>query len=124
MIIEIKNWKVVNNQEYVDYMMNVPDWLYELKKVREKRTNDQNRYLWGWVYKAIAEHIWEDEEYIHWVMWMKFLVDKTKKAPYIKSTTKLDTKEFAEYVENIRNYVAPFGIYIMSPEEFYWISGM
>ena len=51
-------------------------------------------------------------------MGMKFLLDKTKKSPYVKSTAKLTTKEFINYVENIKDFVATFGIQIPDPYDF------
>jgi hypothetical protein len=49
-------------------------------------------------------------------MGMKFLLDKTKKAPYVRSTASLTTQEFSEYVEKIRNFVAQW-VYVPTPEE-------
>lgn len=50
-------------------------------------------------------------------MAMKFLVDNSRKAPYVKSTTELDTKEFGEYIDKIKNFVSEFNIVIPSAEE-------
>ena len=49
-------------------------------------------------------------------MRLKFLIDRSKKHPYIRSTAKLNTQEFTEYVEKVRNFVAPW-LYIPTPEE-------
>lgn len=91
---------------------------YEVVPYKKDRTTQQNRYLRGWVYKTIADEIWETTEYIHWVMGMKFLLDRTKKAPYVKSTASLNTAEFTEYVEKISQYVAWFGIYVPESNQF------
>ena len=90
-----------------------------IKEYKKTRSDEQNRYLWWGVYKTIADSTGDDSEYIHWVMGMKFLVDHSKKAPYIKSTAKLTTTEFSEYIENIKNFVAPFWIIIPNAEDFY-----
>lgn len=64
--------------------------------------------------------MWEpDLEYIHWVMGMKFLQDHSKKMPYVRSTTTLSTAEFTEFIENIKNYVAEYGIIIPSSEIYF-----
>jgi len=55
---------------------------------------------------------------------MKFLLDNTRKLPYVKSTATLSTKEFREYIEKIKNWMAEFDIHIPSTEEYkkYFIS--
>ena len=122
-VFKIENWKNLNNQAYFNYMLDIKDWDYQIKEYKKTRSNDQNRYYWGWVLKTIAESMWDWADYVHWVMSMKFLVDNTKKSPYIKSTANLNSKEFTEYIENIKDFVAPFGIIIPSADEFreiYW----
>jgi len=117
-ILNIQNWKIVNKESYFEYILNIKDWQYIIKEYKKTRTSDQNNYLRGWVYKTIADTMWEWKDYIHWVMWMKFLVDNSKKSPYIKSTANLTTSEFSEYIENIKNFVSQFGIIIPSAEEY------
>lgn len=118
MFFEVKDHKIVKSAEYSDYMFSLPDWIYQIKKYIKTRTNEQNKYLWWWVYTTIAKEIWEDTEYVHWVMWMKFLIDNSKKSPYVKSTAKLNKDEFSEYVENIKNFVSWFWIKIPSADEY------
>lgn len=123
MIVKFKDWKVINNEDFMTLIMSIKDGEYVFEKYKKTRTNDQNRYLRWCVYKTIAKAMWEeDENYIHWVMWMKFLVDRTKKAEYIKSTANLSTQEFMEYIENIKNFVAQYWIIIPEADEFwdYW----
>lgn len=52
-------------------------------------------------------------------MRFQFLRAKTTsgKAEYVRSTASLNTAEFAEYTDKIRNWMATFGLYIPSPEE-------
>lgn len=50
---------------------------------------------------------------------MKFLQDHSKKMPYVRSTTTLSTAEFTEFIENIKNYVAEYGIIIPSSEIYF-----
>lgn len=102
----------------LDWMLTAWDWNYVIKKEVRNRTTDQNRYLWGCVYKTIADKIGEDVEYVHWVMGQKFLLDHTKKAPYVKSTTKLTTTEFTIYLDKVRNFVAQYGVIVPDPNEF------
>ena len=112
MLLTIKDWKVVNAEAWFDYMHNIKDWQYIIKPFKRDRRERQNSYLWWCVYPIIAKYTWDDSEYIHGVMGMKFLLDNTKKAPYVRSTASLNTEEFSIYVENIKNFVADFWIII------------
>lgn len=118
MIIQLQNWQLVNMQGFLDWMITAWDWSYSIVKRKRARTSDQNRYLRGGVYRSIAKHTGDDEDYIHGVMAMKFLVDNSRKAPYVKSTTELDTKEFGEYIDKIKNFVAEFGIIVPNADEY------
>ncbi len=108
---------VKNQTMFNQNIAMLKDWIYEIKPFKNDRTILQNRYLRGWVYGTIAEYMWEDTDYVHWVMGMKFLLDKTKKAPYVRSTASLTTQEFSEYVEKIRDFVAQW-VYVPTPEEW------
>jgi len=120
MYLTIKNWKLENKEEYMDWTMTAKDWRYIIMEEKTKRSTPQNRYLRWWVYKEIGKHMGEpDMEYIHWVMGMKFLQDHSKKMPYVRSTTTLSTAEFTEYIENIKNFVAEYGIIIPSSEVYF-----
>ena len=115
---KIKDWKIENREEVYKFFETIKDGVYELKPYNKTRTDEQNKYLRGVVYPIIADYIGEEVDYIHGVMGMKFLLDKTKKSPYVKSTAKLTTKEFINYVENIKDFVATFGIQIPDPYDF------
>lgn len=112
MLIQFKDWKCINNEAFYDYINNIRDWMYTFKPFKKDRSERQNSYLWWCIYPLIAKYTWEDSEYIHGVMGMKFLVDNTKKAPYIRSTSSLNTEEFSRYVDNIKNFVSEYWIII------------
>lgn len=111
-------WSVVDYESFKQGIIALKDWEYEIISVEEKRSEKANRYLWGWVYTPIAEWTWYDKDKVHAIMSFKFLRDHTGKSEYVKSTSMLSPKEFAEYVDNIRNFVAPFWVYIPSSEEY------
>ncbi len=119
MQFKIKNWQIQNEALVLGVVRKFKDWDYEIKEIKKDRTTQQNRYLRWWVYKTIADEIWEDKDYVHWFLTYKFLLDKSKKAPYIKSTTKLNIEEFTKYIENIRIYVANYWITIPTSEEYF-----
>lgn len=117
-LLKIKDWKIENKEDVFNFFLSAKDWQYEIKPYKKDRSNEQNRYLRWVVYKIIADTIWEDVDYVHWVMGMKFLIDNTKKSPYIKSTAKLNTSEFVKYVEDIKDFVSSFNIIIPEPDNF------
>lgn len=119
MYLTIKDWKLVHDSETKRYMANTKDGKYVLEKYKRKRTNPQNRYLRGWVYRLISKYTWEDEEIIHAQMWYKFLKHKSRDFERIRSTTELSTVEFNEYVEKIILFWWEFaGLNFPTPEEF------
>ena len=90
-----------------------------IKKFRKKRTNQQNRYYWVCI-NFIASEIGEDPEELHQTFKAMFLVDKSGKIPIVKSTSRLTTVEFTEYIEKIAKRVALIGIILPNPEEYYY----
>lgn len=97
-----------------------------VKKWSDTRSNQQNRYLWGVVYKIISDETGESSEKIHEIMTVKYLKKtrsiQTKKGEqqveYVESSTKLNTVEFNEYFENIRGWAFNFlDIVIPLPNE-------
>lgn len=88
----------------------------------KSRTNEQNRYLWGVVYKYISEEIGYEPEQVHELMKFKFLkieiLVKGNPETVIRSTTELSTEEFNQYVERIVRWAAEFlGLVIPDPNE-------
>lgn len=91
------------------------------EKIRNHRTNEQNRYYWGVVLKTIANNCGyrgEDEvETIHLEMRRRFL-PKRGMLNIPMSTTELNTAEMTEYIEAIRDWaMMELGIYIPAPNE-------
>ena len=106
-----------------------PDKAYEvtIKLYKKARSQEQNAYLWGVVYPTIqsaiqlsrGEHYSTDD--LHEWFRDKFL---PKKAITIKgetkvvrpSTTKLTTKEFGDYLDQVIMFAAESGIVVPDPE--------
>lgn len=110
---------VKNKSKFEQDVLMLKDGVYEIIPFKPTRTNLQNRYLRGWVYPPIAKSSGNGVDEVHSIMGMQFLRATTTswKSEYIRSTASLTTSEFSAYVENIRNWMATFGIYIPSPEE-------
>lgn len=122
MIFRKVNKQFVNKHIVWEQLKGLKDWLYEVVRVDwEQRTNDQNKYLRWAVYPAIYQ--WLNWAYtideIHGLMTYQFLTRVSKGwSPYILSTSRLTTAEFSKYVEDIKDFVAQYGIYIPTAEEY------
>lgn len=89
-----------------------------------RRTNQQNRYLWGVVYPTFVEYRQEQgeeftTEMAHVFFTLKFLRKTVVNmstgeilGTTVPSTTKLNTSEFAEYIDKIVAWLADYGIVV------------
>ena len=92
-----------------------------IRKWHEKRTNEQNAYYWGVVIPILSDHFGYDSEEMHMVLREKFLRIHDDKHPdfvIAKSTAKLNTAEFVEYIEIIQRWASiEHQTYIPDPEK-------
>lgn len=78
-----------------------------VRRHRKGRSLPQNAYLWGCVYKILADHLeGYTEEDVHEAMGQLFRTDRTGVVPRVKSTTEMSTVEFNEYLERIIQFAA------------------
>jgi len=89
-----------------------------VKKKRKQRSNPQNRYLWGCIYKLVSDHTGYTAEECHQIFTEKFISYEKNGRQFVRSTTKLTTKEFEEYAEKIRRLASmELQLYIPEPNE-------
>lgn len=112
-----------NKKAVRDYLSTIENKSVYVQIDREHgvRSSNQNNWLWGVIYKVIADSTGHTENDIHELMKKMFLppISKTilgKNFLTVKSTTKLNKIEFGDYVERIRAFVADFGIEIPNPQ--------
>ena len=88
-------------------------------RMTKERSNPQNSYLWGVVYRMIADETGNSTDDVHEEMKRMFLTTQTSgPIPMTKSTTKLTTVEFQAYFEKIIQWAAEFlNMYIPLPDE-------
>ena len=101
-------------------------WTFDAAPYKKKRSLEQNAYLWSGVYPAIKKHIQEStgdiftSEEIHESMMAKFIDAKPKivleEIVLVRSTKRMSTVEFIEYVGQIQMYWADNGLVIPDPE--------
>lgn len=87
----------------------------EIRRHREKRSNQANAYLFGVVYPLIAEHLGYTTEEAHDALAWHFLRlgNPDDPLPRRRSTATLNTAEFSEYIETVKRFAAEqWGLYI------------
>lgn len=83
---------------------------------RKDRSLPQNSYYHGVVLKTFGDHLGYDTEDLHFEMRRLFLcVDPDAEIKRYKSTTKLSTVEFNEYIDKIVRLAAENGCDIPEP---------
>jgi hypothetical protein len=87
----------------------------EWRERKSKRTIDQNSRLWA-IYKILGDHIGLDNDEVHQMCGYKFLRYQKevngKTEEFIKSTTKLNTAEMADYQDAISRWASELGVWI------------
>ena len=100
-------------------------WEITAKPYKHSRTTAQNKYIWGVIYPLIRSHIFDstggaftNEEIHEWCKDMfidgipKLVIDRLV---MVKSTKKMNTAEFCDYVERIQHHFAEQGLNIPDP---------
>jgi len=84
-----------------------------VKEGRPKRSTQQNKYYWSVICRIISEHTGYTPEEVHEFYKETFLTDrklitigKDEREIEKATTTRLSTKEFEEYCENIRRHAS------------------
>lgn len=93
----------------------------EVKQFRKSRTSNQNRYYWGVMVGILSEELGYEPDEIHMMLREKFLRIHDERHPdfvIAKSTTKLNTQQFNEYIEAIQRWASiEHQVYIPDPNE-------
>ena len=87
---------------------NLDDWVYIIKPYSPPRNVDQNALLFA-LYTLVEKETWNDKDYLHEMMKKKYLSHKRLvklwgKRSYvtkIKSSSKLNRKEFSEFFSKV-----------------------
>ena len=95
----------------------------DIAEHKSTRSNQQNRALWGVIYPAIMAHLpgWESADVHEYCLgecfgWEKVVgLGKTRMRP-IRRSSKLNKKEFADYIAFIQRRMAEHGIFVPDPD--------
>jgi hypothetical protein len=96
----------------------------ECKPYKPTRTSEANRYLWGVVYAAFCERLegWAAEDVHEYLLgecygWERIEgMGRTRLKP-LRRSSRMNKKEFADYVEFCIRKGAEHGVFVPSPEE-------
>jgi hypothetical protein len=100
----VKNGEIEIQRFFKDDIKKLEGKDVEIKELGSERTQQQNRYMWGVVYRLVAEHTGYTVEETHQVFRDRFLTYRKGKFEFTKSTTDLNTKEFGEYLDKVIDY--------------------
>jgi hypothetical protein len=106
------------------------DFKVEISELKARRTEEQNRYLWGGIYKAILEQGHEQlggytaedlHEYLlgEWSGWEMLTPAEglgRKRLKPIRRSSALSKIEFSEFVDFIKQRMAEHGIIVPDAE--------
>lgn len=93
-----------------------------ITEYRRNRTDRQNRYYWGVIVKMLSEYFGYDkdeETELHEGLKQKFLLVKGKHLEYVRSTRKLTTVEFNNYIDQIIRWAAKsYSVVLPDPDSW------
>lgn len=124
MIYLLKNEEIKNNcLEHIKNLSKDIVWDVEIKKHRKDRSQAQSRLMWMWL-GIIGNDTGNSPENLHEILKLKFLgTEKIKSLGYEleipKSTTKLTTQEFTDYLDKIEGLALSIDIRLPHPEDLY-----
>lgn len=95
----------------------------EVARYAKRRSDQQNRALWGVAYKALSEATGNDPEDLHTFFlgehfgWEVIDVMGQKRRVPKRRSSRLDTGEFADFYAFIQRRAAECGYYVPDPNE-------
>ena len=96
-------------------------WRISVGEHKERRTDSQNRYLWGIVYRTILDagqlEGWDNEDLHEYLLgecfgWEVVEGFGKKRMRPVRRSSRLNKEEFAKYIDFIQRMMAGHGIYI------------
>ncbi len=110
----------------ISFLQRLPSskaWRVEVAQHTKRRSDAQNRYLWGVAYAELAKATGQPAEDWHEYFlgehygWETVEMLGRRKLRPVRRSSRLTKAEFAEHVEFIQARAAEHGIYIPDPNE-------
>jgi hypothetical protein len=110
---------------YIEKLTEGKTYSVSISQKREVRTLPQNKLYWLWM-RCISDETGNDKDDLHEFFKTKFLgsvptqvLNEVFDKP--RSTTKLNTKQFTNYLDLIQSFAsAELGIILPNPEDLYF----
>ena len=112
-----------------EFLDKCSDWMYkvEISKQYKIRSLQENKYYFWIILKMLSDELWYEVDEVHELMKERFLTkieklksEKRVKLKRTKSTSELTTKDFEDYLENIRVFASKYlNIIIPLPNQNY-----
>ena len=117
-----------DKQNLIHYLKELGnDYLVDVKKQRNTRSNMQNNYYWSCIVQTLSNELGYFPDEMHDILKVKFssewnsieVNDRTIGVQTVKSTARMNTKDFEVYADQIRIWaISELGIRLMLPNEY------
>ena len=117
-----------DKQSLINYLKELGnDYIVEVKKQKNNRSNMQNNYYWACIVQPLANEIGYFPDEMHDILKVKFssewqsidINDKQVGLQVVNSSATMNTKEFEIYANQIRLWaLTELGVRLMLPNEF------
>jgi len=117
-----------DKQTLINYLKELGnDYLVDVKKHRNTRSNMQNNYYWACIVQVLSNELGYFPDEIHDLLKVKFssewnsieINDRNVGIQVVKSTARMDSKAFEIYADQIRIWaITELGIRLMLPNEY------
>ena len=117
-----------DKQSLINYLKELGnDYIVEVKKQRNNRSNMQNNYYWACIVQPLAQEIGYFPDEMHDILKVKFasewqsieVNDKQVGLQVVNSSARMNTKDFEIYADQIRIWaLTELGIRLMLPNEY------
>ena len=117
-----------DKQSLINYLKELGnDYLVDVKKQRNNRSNMQNNYYWACIVQPLANELGYFPDEMHDTLKVKFasewqsidINDKQIGLQTVNSTARMNTKDFEVYADQIRIWaMTELGIRLMMPNEY------
>jgi|TARA_R100000664_G_scaffold2984_2_gene7001 hypothetical protein len=117
-----------DKQSLINYLKELQsDYIVDVKKQRNNRSNMQNSYYWACIVQPLAQEIGYFPDEMHDILKVKFasewqsieVNDKQVGLQVVNSSARMNTKDFEIYADQIRIWaLSELGIRLMLPNEY------
>lgn len=114
---------LANAQRFLAMLPESQAWKIEVAQYAKRRSDQQNRYLWGVCYPTFMRALpgWDAEDVHEFLLgehfgWERLDGMGRPRLKPIKRSSKLSKVEFAEYVDFCQRKAAEHGLFVPDPE--------